>query len=472
MVVEAKAGARVLPRYARILGVSQGRAQREASEAARACLVAMRFRFPKALYLVELVVRLAEVGAVDLAGTVSQIAKMIGAILGEPPPDPVKLQRALRALEDQTCLVKKESRLRWRLCLAGISDPGSQQHRDLLKETPSPVRLGTTATPGSEDVTAGAGARADAVRLSTTAAPCLEDPDDASVEAVALRQRREERGAARAAQADLEHRPRAARADGERLNGEVERFQSDPDEAEAAAEDRRAIEVVRDELAQQVREHEAALGALRDQLAVRDAELAAERERRRLAEETRTREVAVLEDAVKAQAAAAAAERLHLEEAVLDREIALEDRGRQLEALRAEIERIEATANGQVQAAESAAAEDARKIASLKARLKDERERRRATETRLRHLQVALRGKLVGDDVTDIDLERDRVCLEEIRRVVEEYVQGKVDEREALAREPEHEEDLDQLDEDVRLGRTLGYLLTQGLDEEMARPER
>ena len=128
----------------------------------------MRFRFPKALYLVELVIRLGEVGAVDLAGTVSQIAKMIGAILGEPPPDPVKLQRALRALGGQTCLVKKESRLRWRLCLAGISDPGSAQHRELLKETPIPVRLGTAA------------------------AACREGPDDPSADALALRQRLEE----------------------------------------------------------------------------------------------------------------------------------------------------------------------------------------------------------------------------------------------------------------------------------------
>ena len=334
----------------------------------------MRFRFPKALYLVELVIRLGEVGAVDLAGTVSQIAKMIGAILGEPPPDPVKLQRALRALGGQTCLVKKESRLRWRLCLAGISDPGSAQHRELLKETPIPVRLGTAA------------------------AACREGPDDPSADALALRQRLEEHASktreaeaeqdtARAAQADLEHQLRAAQADVVRLSGEVERLRGERDGAEADGQDQRGLAVVRDELAQQVREHEAALGALRDQLAVRDAELAAERGRRQLAEETRAREVAALEDAMKALAATAAAERRQLEETVLDREIMLEDAGRQLAALRADLERIDAAANDRVQAAESAAAEEAKKSAGLKASLKDERERRRATESQLRRLE-------------------------------------------------------------------------------------
>ncbi len=326
MVIEAKTGARVLPRYARILGASQGRAQREASEAARACLVAMRFRFPEALYLVELVIRLGEVGAVDLVGSVRQIARMIGELLGEPQPDLVKLQRALRALQDRTSLVRNESRLRWRLCLAGISDPGSERHRDLLKQTPIPFRLGTAA--GS----------------------CPEPQVDASAEALTLRQRLEEnvskrreaeaeRDAARAAQADLERQLRAARADVERLGGEAERLRGERDGTNAAGPDpRAALEVIRDERMQLVREQETALGALREQLAARDAELAAERERRQLAEETRAREVAALEDAMKARAAAANAECRQLEEAVLDREITLEDAERQLAALRAEIE--------------------------------------------------------------------------------------------------------------------------------------
>ena len=375
MVVEAKAGVRVLPRYARIFGVSQGRAQREASEAARACLLAMRFRFPKALYLVELVIRLGEVGAVDLAGTVSQIAKMIGAILGEPPPDPVKLQRALRALGDQTCLVKKDSRLRWRLCLAGISDPGSAQHRELLKETPIPVRLGTAAAAcpeGSDDASADARQRLEEHASKTREAEVEQDP-------------------AGAAQADLEHQLRAAQADVVRLSGEVERLRGERDGAEADGQDQRGLEVARDELAQQVREYEAALGALRDQLAVRDAELAAERGHRQVAEETRAREVAALEDAMKALAATAAAERRQLEESVLDREIMLEDAGRQLAVLRADLERIDAAANARVQVAESAAAEEAKKSAGLKASLKEERERRRATESQLRRLEGQVR---------------------------------------------------------------------------------
>jgi hypothetical protein len=326
MVVEAKAGARVLPRYARILGGSQGRAHREASEAARACLAAMRFRFPEALYLVELVIRLGEVGAVDLAGSVRQIAKMIGEFLGEPPPDPVRLQRALRALDEKTCLVKKASRLRWMLCLAGISDPGSKRHRDLLKETPIPLRLGTAAE-RRPDRHANAGVDDLALRQ------CLEETVSK------LREAEAERDAARAAQADLERQLRAARAEVERLGSEAERLRGERNGTDDAGQDpRAALEVVRDERMQQVDEQETELGALREQLAARDAELAAERERRQLAEDARAREVAALEDAMKAQAAAANAECRQLEEAVLDRDIMLEDAERQLAALRAEIE--------------------------------------------------------------------------------------------------------------------------------------
>lgn len=454
MVVEEKAGAR-LPRYARLLGASRGRARREAAEAARACLEAMRFRFPEALHLVELVIRLGEVGAFDLAGSVKQIAEMIGEILGEPPPDPVKLQRAMRSLDGRTCLVENLSRQRWRLCLAGISDPASDRHRLLLKETPSLYRLDAAPEPGP-------------------------DQYDAEAEAeIALRRRLEEtvsklhnaeagRDAARAAQADLEKQLHGVRADFARLGSQNAVLRRERDDAEAQ---RAALETERDALAQRVRDQDTDLAELRAELAARDRELLAERERRRLADEARAGDVEALEEATRAQAAAATDHR-QLEEAVLERDVALEDADRRLAALRTEIERIDAAANARLQAADSAAAEEAKRSAGLKAILKDERERRRATETRLRRLLVALRRKLVGDDVTDIELERDEVCLAEIRRIAEEHVHAKDDEREALARETEHEEDLDQIDQDARLGRMLGRLLTQLIDEETAQPDR
>jgi hypothetical protein len=88
------------------------------------------------------VIRLGEVGAFDLIGSVKQIADHIGELLGEPPPDAAKLQRAMRSVCGKTCLVERQSRQLWRLCLAGLCDPTAPQHRRLLEETPSPYRLG------------------------------------------------------------------------------------------------------------------------------------------------------------------------------------------------------------------------------------------------------------------------------------------------------------------------------------------
>jgi len=449
---EEKTGARALPRYARLLGAPQGRAQREAAEAARACLVAMRFRFPEALFLVELVIRLGEVGAFDLAGSVKQIADMIGEILGESPPDPVKLQRSLRALDGRTRLVEKQSRQRWRLRLAGISDPASERHRLLLEETPSPYRLGGAVEQRTEQHNAEAGAEVLALRqrLQETASKAHE----AEVE----------RDTARFARADLEEQLQAVRAELANVDGQVDVLRRERDATEAQ---RAALTGVRDVLAQRVGEQEKDLAELRARLAEREGELLAERQRQRRADEARTSGEG-LPGAIESQAV----ELRRLEEAVLERDIALEDAERRLSALRAEVERVEAAANARVEDAQAAAAEEMKRSAGLKAILKDERERRRATEARFRRLLTALRSKIVGDEVTDLDLERDEVCFLEIRRVLEEYVLAKDDERQALAREPEHDGDLDQLGQDVRLGRTLGRLITQMLDEEFAQSER
>lgn len=165
------------------------------------------------------------------------------------------------------------------------------------------------------------------------------------------------------------------------------------------------------------------------------------------------------------QDAQAEAEWRQLEDLVLDREVALEAATRGLAALRAELAANEAAAREQLLAAETARKDEAARSAGLRGILKDERERRRSVEARLRRLQAALRVKLGGrEDVTEVDLARDEVILAEIQRVLEEHTLAQQGEREALAREaePDHER-LAELDQDVQTGRLLGRLLAQAV---------
>lgn len=136
----------VLPRYARLLEspeTSQSRSRREASAAARACFEAMRSRFPgpDAAYLIDLMIRLGEVGSLDFYGSLRTIGQQIGDLLREVI-DVTRLYRGVRALHGHTCVVERVSRQLWRLRLAGASDPASPHHRQLLAETPTPYRLG------------------------------------------------------------------------------------------------------------------------------------------------------------------------------------------------------------------------------------------------------------------------------------------------------------------------------------------
>jgi len=136
----------VLPRYARLLEspeTSQSRSRREASAAARACFEAMRSRFPgpDAAYLIDLMIRLGEVGSLDFYGSLRTIGQQIGDLLREVI-DVTRLYRGVRALHGHTCVVERVSRQLWRLRLAGASDPASPHHRRLLAETPTPYRLG------------------------------------------------------------------------------------------------------------------------------------------------------------------------------------------------------------------------------------------------------------------------------------------------------------------------------------------
>ena len=505
-VEETASRARVLPRYARLLGASQGRAQREASAAARACLVAMRFRFPEALVLVELVIRLGEVGAFDLIGTIRQIGERIGELLGEPPPDAVRLQRAMRAVAGRTCLVERQSRQLWRLCLAGISDPASPRHRSLLAETPSPYRLGAVAEARSKVVggderaeRAGLRERLEAAAARLRAAEAERDGARIERDELARRVRAVETELAQVGgeRDDFARQLRDARTELAQMGDEIHALRREREELEQRLRDSRAelaelgvgldtlrrerdeaMQVRRDQAAELDRERDELAGRMRDQevladetiaelravLAARDEELRQERERRRIAEEAlavRPEQAAPVAE----QSTRAEAERRELEDLVLDREVALEAAGRELAALRAELAAKDAAAREQQLAAETARKDEAARSAGLRGFLKEERERRRSVEGRLRRLQVALRVKLGGrEELTEVDLARDEVILGEIRRVLEEHTLAQQGEREALAREtePDHER-LAELDQDVQLGRILGRMIAQAV---------
>lgn len=128
------------------------RARKDACAAARMCIEGMRSRFaePDARYLIELLIRIGEVGTLDLEGTLRKIGEQIGELMGQAP-DPTRFYQGMRALAGRTSLVERISRQTWRLCMAGITDPSSPRHQRLLDETPSPCRLEIAAR--SEDRT-------------------------------------------------------------------------------------------------------------------------------------------------------------------------------------------------------------------------------------------------------------------------------------------------------------------------------
>ncbi|MBL9099513.1 MAG: hypothetical protein JNL82_01080 [Myxococcales bacterium] len=99
-----------------------------------------RFADPDARFVIDLLLRIGEVGSLDIEGSLRKIGGQIGELLGHVP-DPPRLYRGMRALAGQTSLVERVSRQIWRLCLAGITDPSSSRHQRLLEETPTPCRL-------------------------------------------------------------------------------------------------------------------------------------------------------------------------------------------------------------------------------------------------------------------------------------------------------------------------------------------
>lgn len=136
----------VARQYARILG-ERGVDQR-LSDVVRACLRAIARRLPlgsrvqrEAEVFLERVIRLGELGALDLIGSPRAIAGHIAAVLGEEPLEARTVYRVLSALVEHTALVEHPTRQVWALRLSGLSDPSSPLHRTLLAETPSPYHL-------------------------------------------------------------------------------------------------------------------------------------------------------------------------------------------------------------------------------------------------------------------------------------------------------------------------------------------
>lgn len=132
--------------YARILG--QRAPDHRISEVLRACLRALPRRLAVAAgvrrevaLLIERVLRVGEVGTLDIAGTPREIDAELAGALGESASDPRRIYRALRALLGRTVLVERPSRQVWVLRLSSLSDPTSALHRALIAETPSQYRL-------------------------------------------------------------------------------------------------------------------------------------------------------------------------------------------------------------------------------------------------------------------------------------------------------------------------------------------
>jgi predicted nucleic acid-binding Zn-ribbon protein len=288
-----------------------------------------RFADPDARFVIDLLIRIGEVGSLDIEGSLRKIGGRIGELLGHAP-DPTRLYRGMRALAGQTSLVERVSRQIWRLCMAGITDPSSPRHQRLLEETPTPCRLEIV-----ERRDAGTTARAVGPPARTEADPGREI-DTTTAEVAELRAQVKQLGDERdACRADVEHLK---------------------------------------------------------------------------------------------------SERRQLEEQLLEREIMIEAIERQLAELRDR----------------PTVPVDVDKTPALKATLKAERERRRATETHLRRLLSALRIKLEGEPEQGLDL--DRILWDSLSATLDEHLAALEEETEEAEREPGPAQ---ELQEDIELTRAL-----------------
>lgn len=254
----------------------------------------MRFRFaePDALFLVDLLIRLGEIGAFDLEGSLRKIGTQIGELLGDLP-DSSRLYRGMRALAGRTCLVERVSRQIWRLALAGITDPASPRHRRLLDETPSPCHLEIAehaevraALPVPEDPHLIDGLRDQLERRAAEAQGIADERDVLKVELVVQHELADRLVAELdGARRGRDEAVRAERAQAERLSSELRRFEDVLLERDIKIED------LERQLASGGTAPAAETPAAEvDKLIALKATLKAERERRRSAE-TRLRQV-------------------------------------------------------------------------------------------------------------------------------------------------------------------------------------
>ena len=146
----AVAAAELAVHYARILGQQ---ADRQVSDVIRTCLRRLPSRLPiqgedlRAVEeLIERVLRLGEVGAIDPTGSPRQIDDYIARRLGTSASGHRSVYRALRAMLGHTALVERCSRQIWVLRLAGLTDPSSKLHLALLAETPALYSLAASDT--------------------------------------------------------------------------------------------------------------------------------------------------------------------------------------------------------------------------------------------------------------------------------------------------------------------------------------
>ncbi|MBL9106655.1 MAG: SEC-C domain-containing protein [Myxococcales bacterium] len=209
-IAEARA-AELAEHYARILG---RQADHRVSAVVRTCLRRLPARLPirggerRAVEaLIERVLRLGDVGSLDLVGASSQIDADITRRLGEAAGDPRGVYRALRAMLGHTALVVRHSRQIWELRLAGLADATSEVHRALVAETPALYCLPMADAVAAEPVSASQGKTSSAVEVS----PPGSDP---SAELLAeLARIRDELTAERHARAEADQRRRAAEAE-------------------------------------------------------------------------------------------------------------------------------------------------------------------------------------------------------------------------------------------------------------------
>lgn len=345
----AAVAAELAEHYARILGQQ---ADRQVSDVIRTCLRRLPSRLPiqgedlRAVEdLIERVLRLGEVGAVDPNGSPRQIDDYIARRLGTSASGHRSVYRALRAMLGHTALVERCSRQIWVLRLAGLTDPSSKLHLALLAETPALYSLavsGMNTAGGSEPMRATARGGDEPLGIQPSR---LLDVDPSHELRAELARMDEELAAERRARAEADKRREAIDAELETLRRALDEERHARGEADVRAHDAVVqLAALERELGPLRRERDAAdlrsmasaaqVTVLRQELAeVQDA----------LAKERRAR------DEAEERSQAAAAQLAALEQKLGPQHRALDE---QCRALRDAVERSHAASAAQIAALE------------------------------------------------------------------------------------------------------------------------